>query len=321
MAKTARAVQRVSTTPSPISGGSGGRSPAEAVRAFAESFFVGAGPALITVLNRAVTVKVLGADLVSPGDVPTRIVRPWVVVKVPYTRGLDGTHGLILAMPDALAFARVLGGDAETPGEWLPTHDEALRETVNQVLFSAASTLMPLLGRSPTFGPAGVTVVDDEDSLPSDLGGEGGTLVWLVRAEVADTAGFRIEVALTVGHDLTREITAIVNEVGGPGPGAGAATFEPEAGRAEAGPSRLDLILDIALPVTVELGRTRMQIQDILKLAPGSVIELEKSAGDPVELFINDRAIARGEVVVIDENFGVRLTSIVAAADRIKTLR
>ena len=62
--------------PSPIAGGSGGRSPAEAVRAFAESFFEGAAPALITVLNRAVTVKVLGADLVSPGDVPTRIVRP-----------------------------------------------------------------------------------------------------------------------------------------------------------------------------------------------------------------------------------------------------
>jgi flagellar motor switch protein FliN/FliY len=64
-----------------------------------------------------------------------------------------------------------------------------------------------------------------------------------------------------------------------------------------------------------------MQIQDILKLAPGSVIELDRSAGDPVELFINDRPIAKGEVVVIDENFGVRLTSIVTATERIKTLR
>jgi flagellar motor switch protein FliN/FliY len=81
------------------------------------------------------------------------------------------------------------------------------------------------------------------------------------------------------------------------------------------------MILDITLPVTVELGRARMQIQDILKLGPGSIVELEKLAGDPVELLINDRPIARGEVVVIDENFGVRLTSIVTPTERIRTLR
>jgi flagellar motor switch protein FliN/FliY len=77
----------------------------------------------------------------------------------------------------------------------------------------------------------------------------------------------------------------------------------------------------VTLPVAVELGRARMQIQDILKLAPGSVIALDKSAGDPVELFINERPIAKGEVVIIDENFGVRLTSIVTATERIRTLR
>ncbi len=86
-------------------------------------------------------------------------------------------------------------------------------------------------------------------------------------------------------------------------------------------PSKIDLILDVTLPVTVELGRARMQIQDILKLTPGSVIALDKSAGDPVELLINDRPIAKGEVVIIDENFGVRLTSIVTTTERIRTLR
>ncbi len=109
-----------------------------------------------------------------------------------------------------------------------------------------------------------------------------------------------------------------------PGALAGGSGSVPEGARggpAEATPSRLDLILDITLPLTVELGRARMQIQDVLKLAPGSVIELDKLAGDPVELFINDRPIARGEVVVIDENFGVRLTSIVTPSERIRTLR
>jgi len=74
------------------------------------------------------------------------------------------------------------------------------------------------------------------------------------------------------------------------------------------------------MPVTVELGRTRMLIRDILALGPGSIIELDKLAGEPVDLLVNDRPIAKGEVVVIDENFGVRLTQIAHAAERLQSL-
>ncbi len=83
----------------------------------------------------------------------------------------------------------------------------------------------------------------------------------------------------------------------------------------------MDLLLDISLPVTVELGRTRMMIRDILHLAPGSVLELDKLAGEPVDIMINEKSIARGEVVVIDESFGVRLTSIVTPTERVNGLR
>ena len=83
----------------------------------------------------------------------------------------------------------------------------------------------------------------------------------------------------------------------------------------------IELLLDITLPVTVELGRTRMMIRDILHLAPGSVLELDKMAGEAVDILINDKSIARGEVVVIDENFGVRLTSIVTPSERVMNLR
>jgi flagellar motor switch protein FliN/FliY len=81
------------------------------------------------------------------------------------------------------------------------------------------------------------------------------------------------------------------------------------------------MVLDITLPITVELGRTKMLIRDILALSPGSVIELEKLAGEPVEILVNERSIAKGEVVIIDENFGVRLTQISRPADRIRSLR
>ena len=90
---------------------------------------------------------------------------------------------------------------------------------------------------------------------------------------------------------------------------------------AEAEPNNLNLLLDIPLQVTVELGRTRRSVKDILELSSGSVIELDKLAGEPVDILVNNKLIAQGEVVVIDESFGVRVTDIVSQTDRIKKLR
>ncbi len=83
----------------------------------------------------------------------------------------------------------------------------------------------------------------------------------------------------------------------------------------------LNLLLDIPLQVTVELGRTNRTVKDILELTSGSIIELDKLAGEPVDILVNNRHIAKGEVVVIDENFGVRITDILSQAERIHNLR
>ena len=77
--------------------------------------------------------------------------------------------------------------------------------------------------------------------------------------------------------------------------------------------SSVDLIMDVNVQVSVELGRSVMQVREVLALGPGSVVELDKHAGEPVEVVVNNKTIARGEVVVIDENFGVRITEIVNA--------
>ena len=82
----------------------------------------------------------------------------------------------------------------------------------------------------------------------------------------------------------------------------------------------LDMILDIPLVVTVELGRTKMMINDLLQLGQGSVIELSKLVGEPLEILVNDKLVARGEVVVVNEKFGVRLTDIVSPMERIERL-
>lgn len=83
----------------------------------------------------------------------------------------------------------------------------------------------------------------------------------------------------------------------------------------------LGLLLDIPLQVTVELGRTKKLIKDILDLQPGSIIELDKLAGEPVDILVNNKLIAKGEVVVIDENFGVRVTEIISQWDRVQKLQ
>ena len=82
----------------------------------------------------------------------------------------------------------------------------------------------------------------------------------------------------------------------------------------------IEFILDIPLEVTVELGRTSMLINDLLQLGQGSVIELNKLAGEPLEILVNKKLIARGEVVVVNEKFGVRLTDIVSPIERVKSL-
>lgn len=100
------------------------------------------------------------------------------------------------------------------------------------------------------------------------------------------------------------------------------AAFPDMSGSAEVDPAdvNLDMVRDIEVTMTVELGRTGMVIEEILGLTTGKVIELEKLAGEPLDILINGQLLARGEVVVVDENFGVRVTSIVDPRSRVKAM-
>ena len=108
-------------------------------------------------------------------------------------------------------------------------------------------------------------------------------------------------------------------------------TEEPMADRAEfqqlspqaapnSAPGNIELLLDVRMPISIELGRTEMPISELLTLGPGSVVELDKLAGEPVDLLVNDKIIAKGEVVVVDENFGVRITMLMSPEERLKSL-
>ncbi|MBX2987605.1 MAG: flagellar motor switch protein FliN [Bdellovibrionaceae bacterium] len=131
-----------------------------------------------------------------------------------------------------------------------------------------------------------------------------------------------------LADQLAEEAAAMTAAMdGGAAAGNGGGSSAGSGGGFSAGSSgggakdrNLQLILDIPLRVTVELGRTKMPVSELLNLTQGSVIELSKLAGEPMEVLVNDKLIARGEAVVVNEKFGVRLTDIISTSERIEQL-
>lgn len=151
----------------------------------------------------------------------------------------------------------------------------------------------------------------------------GGALhVGIADAIIAEALDFGAEAVAVPLLDGVTQVALLVVELAGTGPATPPApgrptAHEPAAFTAlveEATPSAirpLDLLHDVEMAVTVELGRTRMAVRDLLSLTPGAVIELDRAAGSPVDVLVNGKLIARGEVVVIDDDFGIRISEII----------
>lgn len=109
-------------------------------------------------------------------------------------------------------------------------------------------------------------------------------------------------------------------KLAGPMPSPRAATLEAANVRQGGGGENLDLLLDIPLEISIELGRTRLLINDLLKLGQGSVIELPKTAGETLDILANNRLIAKGDVVVVNKKYGIRLTEVISPVERVEKL-
>jgi flagellar motor switch protein FliN len=95
----------------------------------------------------------------------------------------------------------------------------------------------------------------------------------------------------------------------------------PNAAGAASGEMNLNLILDVAVTLALEVGRARMSVRDLLQLAPGAIVELDRLANEPLDVLVNGVRVARGEVVVVNEKFGIRLTEVVSASERMEQAR
>ncbi|MCU0316570.1 MAG: flagellar motor switch protein FliN [Fimbriimonadaceae bacterium] len=132
-----------------------------------------------------------------------------------------------------------------------------------------------------------------------------GNLVWLMDAETASNI---LGVAV---RDEDRPIEDLT---------AGHASEKISGALPELSDTGLELLMDIPLEISVELGRVKMVVKDVVELGSGSIVEIDKAAGEPVDVMVNGRLVARGEVVVIEDNFGVRITEILSPADRLAKL-
>src|SRR5688572_22367797 len=163
-------------------------------------------------------------------------------------------------------------------------------------------------GAAASAAPAGVTPAPAESGEPAAAAPS---------AEVPALDAFSIEELLSQAS--FEDPSKLQDSPGGDSAAAAAAAAEfklPSFQQVmqDAQVSSIDLLRDVELNVKIELGRSRMLVEDVLKLSEGSVVELDKLAGDPVDVFVNDRLVARGEVLVLNDNFCVRVNEIVAGA-------
>ena len=279
----------------------------------------------------------------SPGSVGTMTAADLAdkffggVAQVPLTVGgaASGKGLMVFNESSAALMADLLiGGDGSNPPEVLnDLHLSAVGEVGSQAAAALFEGLGQGLGKqlSATAGDLAPAQASDLPGLAASLGGSLVACEFSLDVEGGLPSPFVLVLPENVAAALSGsgggaaapQAAAPSSPVSGLGgsmnaPVVQAAQLSQLSGSLPAGTgNNLELLMDVPLQVTVELGRTQKMVKEVLALGPGSVLELDKLAGEPVDILVNEKPIAKGEVVVIDENFGIRVTEILAPRDRV----
>lgn len=290
--------------------------------------------------------------MITKDELMEGLTVPYMVIKIRYTQGLDGASLLIVKTSDAAVIAELMmGGDVQNPPKELGELElSAAGEAMNQMIGAAATALADIFKRTVTISPPDVFIFDTdkegekpqfdftdpivaisfkmtvEDLLDTEI-------VQVLEAKTAkEEAALLLETVGSSGLEISQEKESFGEEPGGLASMLDAPASTPPVSPAAApasGPAvpppgvdhtKLNLLLDIPLKVTVVLGRTKRPIKDVLSLTPGSIVELAALADEPVEVLVNGTLVARGEVVVVNENFGVQITNIITPQERLQYL-
>ena len=257
---------------------------------------------LSSFLERQIPVTTRGPKTFEFKDMKSALPGEVVVATMMATEGGPGKIMFVMTKEGAGMIADLLlMGDGKAAFSY-DEHLEPIRDMLKDVMAGFSSELSTEIGHRVFFDEIKVTLVD---MAASDFVGK----AWVAN---------RMEIGLQPPQILFRIISGDFCQ--SCFPDTDSRSDSPEGGSeddtsvAEA-QKEMGLVLDIELPIAIELGRTSMLIRDVVKLAPGSIVELDKLSGEPVDVLVNGRLFARGEVVVVDENFAIRVTELVMPPD------
>lgn len=251
---------------------------------------------------------------------------------------LSGSQTIFIPMPDTIRIAAIPMGNedaVDTDAELDSAQTATVKELIGPMGFSMASQVSARIGAAVNPMPVDVTVCNGTNSFPLTTPGnylkvqipfkiEGSIdsrIIVVIPVAMASEIHQKIQASASASANAGAAQATIPEQPSGPQPGQTGVQDVgfPSLSAHGSGPLQpnMNLLMDVQMTMTVELGRTKMYIKDILGLGEGSIIELDKLAGEPVDLLVNSKLIAKGEVVVIDENFGVRVTDIVKPIERL----
>ncbi len=315
-----------------------------------------AATALSTILGKKVNITTPNVEVTTLTKLQENLTIPNVVLQVKFEQGLQGSNILSINVSDASIIANLMMGEDGTNAnsELSEIEISAVSEAMNQMIGSASTSMATMLKKDINIYPPETKIWDKHmDIMVEDIDPEEPivkiafrmTVEGLIDSEIMqiftmDTVKLIVN-ELMVGQEKAQQEDNPLQEQqesvyeaqtepevyfdGQPKRGP-VIVQKPHFGELEDKPSgerprNIDLIMDVPLEFSVVLGKTKRTIKDILSLSPGSVIELNKYAEEPLEVYVNGKLIAQGEVVVINENFGIRITNIISATERVKNLK
>lgn len=307
-----------------------------------------AATVLSQILNRKVLITTPSTRVTTPEEFFASFQIPYVIVEVNFTEGLEGSNLLILKAKDAAVIANLMmGGSGQVDKEELDEIEtSALGEAMNQMMGSAATSMSTIFNRGVKISPPQVISIGfPQESFTYPWPPSEPIVVVSFKMEIVDLLQSEImqvmpvevakqEVGMLLGTLSPAEAMGSSPEASPhpetvtpvpPSPPSASSFGETATQRPPqvfgSTPRNLELILNVPLDIEVVLGSTTKSIKEILSLGPGSIVELDKMADEPVEILVNGTLIAWGEVVVVNENFGVRITNILDPYERINHLR
>lgn len=297
----------------------------EPVERLTRAFFASANSALATLLARPASASEGLGQVAKVQDLDTG---KGLLVLFPFRSGFSGELGFLLRHREASMLADLILGGEGAPKESLEESDlDALKEVFSQIAGSGAPTLSAATGRDVGFGPPTITEAE-RGSLSTALPW---STAFLAAGSIRVDGAFETPLRVLLPVSVAREMASLSAEEADYGDAPMAAeSSAPE--RSAPGPAaprmvataemrNIDLILDIEVEVMVRLGGAVMPLKEIQKLRPGSIMDLDKDTDAPVELVVNDRTIAKGELVVVgSDHFALRISEIETPSERIRKL-